>query len=340
MRHVVNGTEPGAAGVLDLVTRALELRAGAQARQFPGTRLGAVFLNPSLRTRSSLEAAARSLGIDPMIVTPGKDAWSLEFRPGAVMDADRTEHVADAVRVLASWCDVLSVRAFAGLQDAEEDRRDTVLSAFCRYSPVPVVSLESALWHPLQGLADTATWVSRLGPDLTGQPLTLTWAPHPKALPAAVANQALLSASLMGMDVTVAHPEGFDLDPQILGQATALAGAAGGGVRVVHDQHEAMVGARVVVAKSWSGFSGYGRRAEEAAQRSTLRSWTVDAETMAATDGAGFMHCLPVRRNVVVADEVIDGPDSWVYEEAGLRLHTAMALLEALLTRGDDSWSA
>ena len=153
-------------------------------------------------------------------------------------------------------------------------------------------------------------------------------APHPRALPAAVANQVALTASLLGMDLTVAHPEGFDLDPEIVART---------GARIEHDQDRALRGARVVVAKSWSGFSGYGRREEEAARRARLGGWTVTPEKMALTDGAGFMHCLPVRRNVVVTDAVIDGAGSWVIEEAGLRLWTAAALLERVL---EGTWSA
>lgn len=325
--NLLDGTELGPDGVAALCHRALELRAGAAPRAFPGRSVGAVFLNPSLRTRSSLEAACARMGVHPIVLHPGKDAWALELRDGAVMDGPFAEHVADAVPVLAQYVDVLAVRAFAGLEDLAADRADPVLQAFCRHSPVPVVNLESAMFHPLQGLADTATWLSRLGPDLRGRKLTLTWAPHPKALPQAVPHQVLLSAALVGMDVTVAHPEGFDLDPLVLERASALSS-----VRVTPDQGAAFDGAEVVVAKSWAGTSGYGRRAEEAQARAALGGWTVDAAKMARTDGAGFMHCLPVRRNVVVTDDVIDGPASWVQEEAGLRLWTALALFERLLS--------
>ena len=331
--HFLNGTEPSADGIWQLCQRALELKAGSKPVRADGLRLAAVFLNPSLRTRTSMEAAAHALGIQAMVLSPGKDAWALEMQDGAVMDGDKAEHVKDAVRVLAEYADLLSVRAFAGLHDVEEDRSDPVLTAFATHSPVPVINMESALWHPLQGLADTATMAHHLG-QLQGRRVTLTWAPHPKALPAAVPNQVLLSSALQGMDVTVTHPEGFDLDPRIVAQATALAEAGGGAVKVSNDQHAAMAGAEVVVAKSWSGFAGYGRREAEAEKRATLSDWTVDADTMALTDKAGFMHCLPVRRNVVVSDAVIDSPQSWVIEEAGLRMWTAMALLETLAQGG------
>ncbi|MCA9569308.1 MAG: N-acetylornithine carbamoyltransferase [Myxococcales bacterium] len=328
---LLDGTEPGADGVRALVQRAVELRSGAAPRQFPGRSVGAVFFNPSLRTRTSLEAACARLGAHPICIHPGTDAWAWEMTSGAVMDGATAEHIDEAVPVLASYVDVLAVRSFARLTDAAEDRADPVLAGFVARSKVPVVNLESAMWHPLQGLADTATWSEKLGPDLTGRRLVLTWAPHPRALPAAVPNQVLLSAALMGMDVTVAHPEGFDLDPDVVARASALAAAGGGGVTVRHDR-EALADAEVVVAKSWSGFSGYADRDGEARRRAGLASWRVDAADLPAS--AGFMHCLPVRRNVVVADAVLDGPGSWVQLEAAYRLWTAAAVLESLLGDG------
>lgn len=324
--NLIDGTELGAEGVRGLADRAIALREGSAARDCRGKRVVALFLNPSLRTRTSLEAACGLLGAQAMVLSPGRDAWALEL-DDVVMDGDKAEHVREAAAVLSEYAHLLAVRAFAGLQDCEADRADPVLAAFVEHAGVPVVNLESALWHPLQGLADTATWMSRLGPDLTGRRLALTWAPHPRALPAAVPNQVLLSAALQGMHVTVAHPEGFDLDPTIVARARSMAAAAGGDVVVQH--HQDLAGAEVVVAKSWSGFSGYGRREEEAEQRASLGHWQVTPRTL--PEGAGFMHCLPVRRGVVVDPAVLDGPRSWVIEEAGNRLWTAAALLEQLL---------
>jgi N-acetylornithine carbamoyltransferase len=297
-----------------------------------GRRLGAVFFNPSLRTRTSLESACALLGIHPISIHPGDDAWAWEFERGAVMDGTKAEHIDESVGVLASYVDILAVRSFARLVDAAEDRADPVLNAFVERSSVPVVNMESACWHPLQGLADTATWASHFGPDLRGRKLVLTWAPHPRALPAAVPNQVLLSAALQGMDVTVAHPEGFDLDPEVLARASGLASAAGGQVSVSHDRN-ARCDAEVVVAKSWSGWSGYADRDAEAVRRADAAHWRVEASDLGA---AGFMHCLPVRRNVVVADAVLDGPNAWVQEEAAFRLWTAAAVLEAIV--GGAGW--
>ncbi|MFK7927163.1 MAG: N-acetylornithine carbamoyltransferase, partial [Myxococcota bacterium] len=263
----------------------------------------------------------------------------LEFGDGAVMDGLSVEHVKDAVQVLSGYADALAVRCFAGMVDPDVDRADPVLNAFVEHASVPIVNLESARWHPLQGLADAATWTARLGEDLVGQKLTLTWAPHPKPLPTAVPNQVLMTAALLGMDVTVCHPPGFDLDPQVVASAGQLASGAGGGVTVEHDPRAALTGARVVVAKSWGGWSGYGRRDAEAEVRGGLSSWGVTPEHMALTQNAGFMHCLPIRRNVVAMDAVLDGPRSWVIETAHRRMHTAQALLEAMLAK-EALWSA
>ncbi len=328
---LVDGTEAGAAAVRSLVSRALALRSGAAPRQAHGKRVAAIFLNPSLRTRTSLCAACHALGVHASVLNPGSDMWRMEFNDGVVMNGDAAEHVRDAVGVLAQMHDVVAVRAFASLTDRKADLADTALSAFRRASSVPIVNLESALYHPMQGLADVATWQHHLGPELRGRRITLSWAPHPKALPAAVANQVLISAAQQGMEVTVAHPEGFDLEPSVVARAQALASVGGGDVRITHDQAEGLTGAEVVVAKSWSGVSGYGDRAAEAERRAAAAHWRIDAEKMALTANGGFMHCLPMRRNVIATDAVMDGPRSWVQETAGLRLWTAMAFFERLL---------
>lgn len=329
--RLLDGTEPGDDGVLALALRALELRDGAAPRRTAGKRVASLFLNPSLRTRTSMDAACQMLGAHMITLSPGRDMWDIELQEGAVMDGTAAEHAKDAVAVLEQMADLVAVRVFAGLTDLEADRQDVAMAAFARYAKGPLINLESARWHPMQGLADTATWVDHFGPDLRGVPITLTWAPHPKALPQAVANQVLLSAAMHGMQIRVAHPEGFDLDPQVLARAGAMTSLRGGGLEISHDQAAALKGARVVVAKSWSGTSGYGRRDEEAVVRRKLGDWIVDEAKMAQTDDAGFMHCLPVRRNVVVSDGVLDGPNSWAHSTAGLRLYTAAAVLEQML---------
>jgi N-acetylornithine carbamoyltransferase len=334
-RHVVDGTEDGAEGYRALARRGLELRAGAAPRRRDGKRIVNVFLNSSLRTRTSMEAAAHNLGVHTVTLNPGRDAWLMEHRPGAVMDGDKPEHLADALPILSQFADAIAVRAFASLEDKEADRRDEVLSSFHRYARVPVLNLESARWHPLQGLADAATLLARFGDGVRGLPVTLTWAPHPKALPQAVPNQFLLTCAMLGASLTLAHPEGFDLDPDVVARASGLAAENGGSLRVTQDRRAALRGARVVQAKAFSGWSGYGRREDETARRlGHFGAWRVDGEAMRLTDDAYFMHCLPVRRNVVVTDEVIDSPRSLTGETGGLRMWTAMALLERFLGGG------
>jgi N-acetylornithine carbamoyltransferase len=306
-RDLLDGTEPGREGVLRLAERALALRAGAAPERRDGKRVVGVFFDPSLRTRTSMEAACAALGAHPIVVQPGVDAWGWEHRDGVVMNGGAAEHVREAVPVLAQYADLLAVRCFAS---------DPMIDAFVRWSDKPVINLESPRGHPMQGLADAATWRARLGPDLTGQPICLTWAPHPKALPRAVPHQVLSMAALLGMDVRVARPDdaGLDLDASVVARATSLAAAAGGQVTVTGDRERALRGARVVYAKAWGG-------------PVDRPDWRVDD----VPQGAGFMHCLPVRRNVVVADAVLDGAQSWVQEQAGLRLWTAMAALEQVL---------
>ena len=336
--NVIDSTELGADGVLQLAQRAIALRDGAVPRACAGKRIGLVFFNNSLRTRVSMDTAASALNIHAITLSPGSDAWALEFDEGAVMNGTAVEHAKDAAKVLSGYVDVLAVRSFAGLTDRVHDRADPVIQAFARHASVPVINMESCLWHPLQGLADTATWVQHLGPHLAGKKLTLSWAPHPRALPAAVANQVLLSSAMMGMAITLTHPKGFDLDPDILDRGELIALSAGGNLRITQDREAGFRDADVVVAKSWSGFSGYGRREAEAAEREQLAHWCVDEQAMSLTNNAGFMHCLPVRRNVVVRDEVIDGSRSWVYDAAHFRMWTAMALLESLCTEGVKPW--
>ena len=206
---VIHGAEWGASTVLNRVQRALELSEGATPRRFPGCRIAALFLNPSLRTKTSLEFAADAVGAKLVSLNAGQGLWQIEHQSGATMNADKAEHISEVAGDLSQMAHVLALRTFASLEDKAADLEDQNLQSFIRYATKPVINLESALWHPLQGFADTSTRVRRLGPDLRGKRLTLTWAPHPKALPTAVANQVLLSLALQGMAITLAHPEPF-----------------------------------------------------------------------------------------------------------------------------------
>jgi len=314
-----------------LIRRAREIKLDLlHAAPLAGKSVALIFLNPSLRTRTTMELAVASLGGTPVTMNVGTDSWTLEHREGAVMDAGKTEHVKDAARVLSRIVDAIGVRAFAGLENLEDDLADPVISAFARYAEVPVLNMESALYHPMQGMADLMTIVERRG-TAKGAKVTLTWAPHPKALPTAVANSFLLAATRLGAKVTLAHPPEFPLPDDVMHLAEDNARAAGGTLDVTADQEEALSGAQVVCAKSWGGLPYYGRWQEEKRVRELYAGWIVDERKLGATADAFFLHCLPVRRNVEVADAVLDGPRSAVYDEAENRLHIQTAILEAIL---------
>lgn len=308
-----------------LARAAHDKRHGVDPALLAGKSVALLFLNPSLRTRTSMELAAHSLGAHAVVLTPGAGTWQVETRRGVVMDGDAPEHLVDAVRVLGEMVDLIGVRTFAGLRDLAEDRAEPILSLISAESPVPVVNLESAMDHPLQALADLMTLQAHLGDDLTGVPVTLTWAPHPKPLPLAVAAAFLRGAARMGMDVRVAAPDDFALPRFLIDEARAIGPRAK--ITVFDDQKAALAGTRAVYAKSWAAPELLHARDADLVARAGRRDWTVSEERMDLTDDALFLHCLPVRRNVVVDDAVIDGPRSVVVEQAGNRLHTARAVL-------------
>lgn len=321
--------ELSTAAVERLVARALELREGAPARRFDGRALGLLFFSPSLRTQASFQRAAGLLGLDLVQLQGGAGGvWGIETHDGAVMDGANAEHVREAAAVLGRFVDVLAVRAFPRGVDLAEDRTDPMLNGFRRFAGVPVINMESSLWHPCQALADWST-LDLLRVPRRGK-LVLTWAWHPKALPQAVPNSTLCMAAQRGMQVVVHRPAGFELDPAVMDEARRLAAANGGEVSE-SDRMDSFEGAHAVYAKSWGSLQRYGDPAGESALRAPLRSWCVDERWMSrARPGAHFLHCLPVRRNVVVADAVIDGPASAVIDQAENRLHAQTALLEEL----------
>jgi N-acetylornithine carbamoyltransferase len=314
-----------------LLEAAARFKRGEDAsRPFAGRSAALVFFNPSLRTRASMQVGVYELGGNAVILEPGGTSWTLEHREGVVMDGDKTEHVAEFVRVLGRYCALVGVRTFAALKDWQEERLDPVLAAFARHSEVPLVNLESAMHHPCQALADMLTIREKLGAGR--KRVLLTWAWHPKPLPMAVPNSFALAAAQAGHDLTVAHPPGYELDEELMADIRRHAEAAGSRVSVTHDADEAFDGAQVVYAKSWGGKQFYGDAAADAAERAPHRGrWTVDAAKMRRTDAGLFMHCLPVRRNVIVSDDVLDSPASVVIDEAENRLHAQKAVMAELL---------
>jgi len=255
----------------------------------------------------------------------------LEHREHAVMDADKTEHVAEFVRVLGRYCVAIGVRTFAALKDWQAERIDPILNAFAKYSEVPIINLESAMHHPCQAMADMMTIREKLGEGR--QKVLLTWAWHPKPLPMAVPNSFALAAAQMGHELIVAHPKGYELDDELMQSMEQSARAAGGSVTVTHEPDAAFDGVQVVYAKSWGSKRFYGAAEKELAARAPHRGcWIVDEAKMARTNSAIFMHCLPVRRNVIVTDGVIDSDSSAVIDEAENRLHVQKAILSRVLS--------
>jgi N-acetylornithine carbamoyltransferase len=301
-----------------------------QSKPLTGRSVGLVFFNPSLRTRASMQVGVYELGGNAVVLEPGGTSWTLEHRDGVVMDGDKTEHVAEFVRVLSRYCIGIGVRTFAALKDWNDERFDPILKAFAKYSDVPVINLESAMHHPCQAMADMMTIREKLG---TGKKrVLLTWAWHPKPLPMAVPNSFALAASQLGHDVVIAHPPGYDLDAELIAEMKAHADNSGGSLEVTNDVDEAFEGAQVVYAKSWGSYRYYGHITKDLEFRAQYRNkWIVDAQKMARTKQAIFMHCLPVRRNVIVTDEVIDSDQSVVIDEAENRLHVQKAIMARLL---------
>lgn len=295
--------------------------------------LAMVFMDPSLRTRTSFETAMFLHGGHAVVLEPGKGSWSLETEPGAVMDGDKVEHIIEAARVLSRYADALAVRAFPRGDDWAVARRDDVIRNFAKYSDVPVINLESARRHPCQGLADAMTLKEKLG-ETQGKRFVLTWAWHPKALPTAVPASAAIAAASLGMEIVIARPDGYELDPEDTALIRRLAQQRGGEfVHIINDPDDALVGADAVYVKSWGSVKLFGKAAEEGELRSAHRDWRVTQSRIRSTRGGKgiVMHCLPVRRNVEIDDAVLDGPNSVVVDEAENRLHVQRALLLELI---------
>jgi N-acetylornithine carbamoyltransferase len=314
-----------------VIESALRFKSGDDtSKPLAGKSVALVFFNPSLRTRASMQVGIYELGGNAVVLEPGGTSWTLEHRESAVMDGDETEHVAEFVRVLERYCVAIGVRTFAALKNLPEERTDPVLNAFARYASVPIINLESAMHHPCQSLADMLTIREKLG--VGKKRVVLTWAWHPKPLPMAVPNSFALAAVQMGHDLVIAHPQGYELDEELMETSRQIASAAGGSLEITNDINAAFSGAEVIYAKSWGAKQFYGNTNQDIAARAPYRrQWIVDKEKMSRTNNAIFMHCLPVRRNVIVTDEVIDSAASVVIDEAENRLHVQKAIMAKLL---------
>lgn len=340
-QHFLNTADLPQDELLNLIDYALRIKRGAAQPRLDGKVLAALFFNPSLRTRTSFAAAMfRMGGLMLDLSVGGGSMWSMAFEDGQVMDGLAAEHIKEAAPVLSRYCDAIAIRSSELITNAAESvevpdwdtlKTDAVLNGFAAHAEVPVISMESNVYHPCQGLGDALTITEKLKQP-QGRKYVLTWAYHPKALPMATPHSQLLAACDLGMDVVVAHPPEWALDEDVMAQANARAVAAGGSLSVSHDQTAAVKDAAIVCAKSWGAKSFYGDWTTEAELRQTYKDWQVTEDLMAHSDDGLFMHCLPVRRNIVVADEVLDGPRSIVIDQAENRLWAQMAILAALMS--------
>ncbi len=297
-----------------LVADAIELKKNPWSYSHLGKNktLGLIFLNPSLRTRLSTQRAGQMLGMNTMVMNFDKEGWALETRHGVIMNGDAAEHVREAAAVMGQYVDIIGIRSFPKLKNREEDYSDQIIEQFKKYSGVPVISLESATLHPCQSLADLMT-IEELKTKARPK-VVLTWAPHIKNLPQAVPNSFAEWMNKADVDFVITHPPGYELAPQFAGAAS-----------MTYNQKEAFEGADFIYAKNWSSYTHYGQILSQDP------SWMVDKEKMDLTNNAKFMHCLPVRRNLIVSDEVIDSPASVVIQQAGNRLWSAQAVLKKIL---------
>jgi N-acetylornithine carbamoyltransferase len=295
-----------------------------------GKVLGLLFMNPSLRTLASFQAGMARLGGSSFVITPGNGTWQLETRLGAVMDGSAAEHIREGLPVLASYCDVLGIRAFADGKDLAAEVADTKFAGMAALVDRPLINMESAINHPCQSLADWKTLDEFNVPQHAR--FVLSWAWHPRALPLAVPAATVHMAAMRGMEVVVLRPEGFALPPAVMDKARAAAARSGGSVRESTDRAEALAGAHVVYAKEWGYTAAYGDEAQDARARASLRDWCLTEDWFApANNNCRLMHCLPVRRNVALADALLDGPRAIVKRQAFNRMPAQMAVLHQLL---------
>ena len=280
-----------------------------------GKTLGLLFFNPSLRTRLSTQKAAQNLGLNTMVMNFSQESWALEFEDGTKMSGLRSEHVREAAAVVSQYCDMIAIRAFASLSDKEKDEAEIVLKSFTKYASVPIINMESATAHPLQAVADAIT----LNEFKTSHKpkVVLTWAPHPKALPHAVGNSFTRMMENLDADFIISHPNGYALNPLITK-----------GVKCINNQEEAMENADFIYTKNWCSYEHYGQILR------TDDKWMITPEKMELTNNGKFMHCLPIRRNIVAADEVLDSSNSLVIQQSQNRIYSAQAVLKQLLENG------
>lgn len=316
MNHFISATD--VTNIQQLVNQGLQYKSNPflDAQLGKGKRIGLLFLNPSLRTRLSTQVAAANLGMEAIVFNVDKEGWALEFQEGAVMNGTSVEHIKDAAPVLGQYFDILAIRTFPSLKNKAEDYSEMFIKQFIRFAGVPVVSLESATLHPLQSLTDIITIQESLQNNAATKPkVVLTWAPHIKPLPQCVANSFAQWVNAWGnANFVITHPKGYELDP-----------AFTNGASIIHDQEEALKNADFVYVKNWSSYEQYGQ------MLGSNNNWMLTNDKLAITNQAKIMHCLPVRRNIELSDEILDGPNSLVTQQAGNRVWAAQAVLAEIL---------
>jgi len=313
-----------------VIERAREMKAHGHGSSLQGRSLVMVFFDPSLRTRSSFSIAFSSQGGTVVDMVASRDIWALEMREGAVMDGVADEHVRDAAAVLSEYADMIAIRALSRHDDWARERRDQVIVSFQKYASVPIFNMESVLDHPTQAWGDALTLTEEFG-DLRGKKIALTWAYHPQTRPLAVPHGVGVMATKLGMDVTVCHPEGYELDHDVRETMELCAGETGGSVRWTDDRRAGLENADVVYAASWGSTLYHGRPDDERDLRRRHYDWRLTQDLMSTTNEARFLHAMPIRRNVEADDEVVDAPYSRVVVQAGNRLHIQRALFAEVL---------
>ncbi|MFH1720562.1 MAG: N-acetylornithine carbamoyltransferase [Patescibacteria group bacterium] len=318
-KDLITGAEFPPNELKKIIDLAISFKNGGILPDLAGQTLTLIFANPSLRTRLSFESGMKKMKGNVNVLSVG-DTWNFEYKDGVTMNADKQEHIKDAARVISKYTDLIGMRKFDSVAEdnVDELKKDEAINQLAKHATVPVINMESNMFHPCQSMADMMTMVEHFQ-EVKNKKYVLTWAPHPKSLPLATPHSQILTPALFGMDVTLVHPEGFDLDKGVIELAKEKADETGGSLHITHDQSEAFKDADVIVAKSWSS-------------KGQAEDWIVNEKKMALTNNAVFMHCLPVRRNVVVTDGVLDSPQSLIIQEAENRMWSQMAIIHYLLT--------
>ena len=325
MKHWLSMLDYEPSVVLDLLGKAKLHKAGTPPSRIQGRLLALLFMNPSLRTRLSFEALMKRFGGDALTLSPGSDTWKLEFADEIAMDGDKPEHIKEAAPVIGRYVDAIGIRTFADLKSIEEDATEGTLNAFREHTIAPLINLESATEHPCQGLADMLSIREKLG-EVQGKQFVLSWAPHVKALPMAVPHSALIAAAYLGMNITLARPKGYDLMPELVEQVQQLTEKVGTSFSITEEQTDACSQADVVYVKSWGSAELYGEPEKQSTHFRANDNWCVGTQHL--ENAQILMHCLPVRRNVVITDAALDSEKSVVIDQAENRLWAQTAIVD------------